>query len=338
MRKAGCGRMRAHPLLELAQEPRLAHPGLAHQGHQVRRALAHDALVEGLERGDLAVATDQGRLLDGCLAAHGVHGRDAHRLPRQHRLGLALQVQRLELLVLHDVAGGPHRALPHGDAPGPGRALETGRHVHRVAGDGVALAHGPGQHLAGVDPHAKVEVDARREPGVHLRHRRLHAEARPHRALGVVLVRQRGAEERHHVVADVLVHRAPVARDLGAQPHQGPVHQRLHLLGVHPLGHRRVARQVGEQHGDLAALLRRLLGLRVRRRSGRRRGRAVEGVAAVHAEARLRGRRRSARGAVAREGGTAAHAEPRVGGILDAAGGAGQGAHGGKGTPAHPLA
>ena len=66
---------------------------------------------------------------------------------------------------------------------------------------------------------------------VHLGHRRLHAEPGADRALGVVLVRDRRAEERHHVVADVLVDGAAVALNLLPEPEQRAVDERLHGLG-----------------------------------------------------------------------------------------------------------
>ena len=65
---------------------------------------------------------------------------------------------------------------------------------------------------------------------VDLVHRQLHREAGADGALGVVLVGDRGAEDRHHVVADVLVDAAAVAGDLLAEAAQGPVDHRLHRL------------------------------------------------------------------------------------------------------------
>ena len=75
--------------------------------------------------------------------------------------------------------------------PGLRGALEPGRDVHRVADHGVAVADRAGQHLARVDPHAQVEVDAGRPALVDLVHRVLHPEAGAHGSLGVVLVRDR---------------------------------------------------------------------------------------------------------------------------------------------------
>ena len=82
--------------------------------------------------------------------------------------------------------------------------------------------------------HAQLERDAvlRAQRLVELVHRRLHAEARPHRALGIVAVRHRRAEDRHHVVADVLVDMAAEAHDLLAKPREDPLEQPLDRLGV----------------------------------------------------------------------------------------------------------
>ena len=150
-------------------------------------------------------------------------------------------------------------------------------------------------------------------------HRVLHAQRAADGALGVVLVRDRGAEDGHDVVADVLVDLAPEALDLLAQAPQRAVDETLDRLGVHALGHGGVARQVGEQHRDLAALLggRRLVGHRCRR--ARRRGPGLERRAAVRAEARPGRDGLAARGTALLERPPAAHAEPRALGAFLAA-------------------
>ena len=310
----GCVGAVTEPPLELAQHARLAHAGLSHERDQVWDAVALDPLVYRLQGGQLVVPPDQRRLARRRRAPHRLLGGHAHGLPRRNGLRLALELERLECLVAHGGHGGSHRALANGHAAGPRRALQPGGHVHGVAGHRVAGTHGAGEHLAGVHAHAQVEVDAGREALVHLVHGGLHAEAGAHGALGVVLVRHGRAEDRHHVVADVLVDGAAVALDLLAEPHQGAVDERLHGLWVHALGHGGVAGQVGEEDGHLAAFLRRLL---VRPRSrGSRRGDLVELRAAAHAEARLWGRGRAAARAAALEPGAARHAECRAGRIL----------------------
>ena len=145
--------------------------------------------------------------------------------------------------------------------PGLGARLQSRGDVDGVPDHRVGVADPAREDLTGVDAHTQRELDAivGEQTLVELAHRRLHADRRAHRALGVVLVRDRRAEDRHHVVAHVLVHPASDALDLLAQTAQAPVHERLDRLGIEALGDRRVAGQVGEQHGDRAPLLARRL-------------------------------------------------------------------------------
>jgi hypothetical protein len=69
---------------------------------------------------------------------------------------------------------------------------------------------------------------------VGLFHRGLHRQRRAHGALRVVLVRHRGAEDAHHVVADELVDRAAEALDL--PPSRRRVRSTSRDGPVHPLG------------------------------------------------------------------------------------------------------
>ena len=161
-------------------------------------------------------------------------------------------------------------------------------------------------------PTRRSKVDAVGQVLVDLAHRRLHAEPGAHRALGVVLVRDRRAEDRHHVVADVLVDGAAVALDLLAEPHQHAVDSALTASGSMRSATGGVAGQVGEQDGDLAALL----GQPLRPDAGAGAPACVERLAAVHAEARLGRRGRAAAGAAVLERSPAGHAEARPGGVL----------------------
>ena len=61
-------------------------------------------------------------------------------------------------------------------------------------------------------------------------------ERRPDRALGVVLVRGRGAEERHDRVADELLDGAAVSLELGANALVVGAEERLDVLRIHRLG------------------------------------------------------------------------------------------------------
>ena len=92
------------------------------------------------------------------------------------------------------------------------RALQPRRRVDDVAGHHrVALAGlraERDERLAGVDGGADLQL---------LADRVADRERRPHRALGVVLVRDRRAEDGHHGVADELLDRAAVPLELGAE-------------------------------------------------------------------------------------------------------------------------
>ena len=89
-------------------------------------------------------------------------------------------------------------------------------------------------------------------------------ERRAYGALGVVLGRGRRAPDRHHRVADELLDRAAVELDQPSARVEVAREQLAHLLRVARLGERREADEVGEEHGDEAALGRRSLAWRDR--------------------------------------------------------------------------
>ena len=232
---------------------------------------------------------------------------DLERLPGRDGLGLAFQAQWLELAVGDHVSAEALRALTDEDSPDRRCRLEPRGDVHGVAQDRVALADAPGQHLAGVDPHPQREPQAELlgKRAVQLAHRRLHREGGPDGTVRIVLVRDRRAEHRHHVVADVLVDAAAVPLDLRAQAGQAALDDRLDRLVVELLGDRREARDVGEHDGHGASLL----GVRgIRSLSVRRCVLAERGSARV-AEVRCRRRLGAASRAGPCQGRAARHAE-----------------------------
>jgi hypothetical protein len=195
----------------------------------------------------------------------------------------------------------------------PGRLAVSRRDVHGVADHRVLAAHRAREHLARVHAHAEGERHAVgvTQPLVDLGHRVLHAERGANRTLRVVLVRDGRTEDRHHVVADVLVHAAAVALHLFTEAAQAALNEAFHGLGIHRLRHRRVTGQVSEHDGDLTALLgeREHAGLDHRRT---RRGRLLHRGAAVHAEAGLGGELGAADGAATLQRAAARHAEARA--------------------------
>ena len=187
----------------------------------MRPALADRAAREGSELGELVLSPDErGLALQGALPARAGTQRD--RFPRGDRLRLALQGERLELDVVDRVARGAHGPLADRDRSRPAGRLQASGDVDGIADHGVAVADRTREDLSGVDADAQREADAvgSLELLVQFLHRPLHAECGAHGALLVVLVGDRCAEERHHVVADVLVDRAAVFLDLLAESSQ----------------------------------------------------------------------------------------------------------------------
>jgi hypothetical protein len=142
----------------------------------------------------------------------------------------------------------PRRAvgrLPDEDAVRGSGRLQAGRRVDDVARNHSFASLGAGvdadQRLAGVDGGANLEravLDDAVADG----------ERRTHRALGVVLVRERRAEDSHHRVADELLHRASALLELFAQALVIRAEDRLDVLRVERLSARGEADEVREQH------------------------------------------------------------------------------------------
>jgi hypothetical protein len=123
-------------------------------------------------------------------------------------------------------------------------------------------------------------------------------------ALGVVLVGDRGAEERHDPVAGVLVDRPLVSVDAAGEDPEQAIEQAVPLLGIDALGQLHGAHHVGEEDGDQLAL--------APERALRREDLLDEMPRRVGA--RLPGDRRRD------EGRATIVAEPRAGGVLVSAG------------------
>ena len=253
-------------LEELVDEPALADARLPDEGHELCGAPASHALEGIEERVELTAAPDERR-------PHPARDVDADaaarldRLPRVDRLGLALRLHGLGLAVVDRVAGRAPRRLADEDAVDRRVRLEPRSGVDDVARDHALALLRPraerDERLARVDADTELELGLLVEDPV------ADGERRADGALGVVLVRDRGAEDRHHGVADELLDRAAEALELVAEPSVVRAEQRAHLLGIHLLGARGEADEVGEEHRhDLALLEPRLLG-RLERRAAR---------------------------------------------------------------------
>ena len=205
------------------------------------------------------VSAEEGRveLAGGAQAGAAAALGGRLREPGPHRLLLALDRERLELVVGDGVPGQLVRELADDDAAGRRGGLEAGRRVDGVAGEeGLARGGvdvGVQVGLAGV--HADAHLDrVAVGPG-----QRADFVDEPKRAahgpLGVVLVRLREAEHGEHGVADELLDGAAVLLD--EPPRQGVVllQEAVDQLVVGGLGVGGEADEVAEQGGDDLALL-----------------------------------------------------------------------------------
>ena len=166
-----------------------------------------------------------------------------------------------------------------------GAAVCAGGGIHDVAGShSLTFQRSRCEHnecLPGVDGNSRPQLFAA------VAHPVADRQGRAHRAFWIVLVGDGRAEQRHHRVADELLHRAAETLELPAQVLPIRREQRSHVLWIEPFCLRRKPNEVGEQHGDHLALLAPLLDRGNQRRS-------------------------------------ASVAEPRIGGVLVPASGAGR--------------
>ena len=215
-------------------EPRLADPRVADDGDELALP-GHGALPRLADEPQLAVAADEARLVRSlrCL----VH---RHEPVCRNRLGLAFQLERLDRFDLDRAAYELEGRLADQDLVGVGGVLQAGGDIDRVPGRQPLL--GTRDHLARV--HADPSLHAQ------LRERRPHLHRRPAGAQRVVLVHLRHTEDRHHRVADELLHRALVRLDDRLHPLEVAGQQRLKRLRVDGLAERGRADHVAEQHGD----------------------------------------------------------------------------------------
>ena len=140
----------------LADQPGLAHAGLAEHGQQVAAAGADDPLVHPGEQAQLGLAThDRGVLAAGVAGGARV---DLAQPVGDHRGALALEEQRRDPLGGDRVPDQAVGRLAEQHLAGGGDLLEAGGHVDGVAQDqGVADGRVAGDDLAGVDPGADLQ-------------------------------------------------------------------------------------------------------------------------------------------------------------------------------------
>ena len=232
-------------------------PGLTDHGHQPA-ALRDVGVGKRLfQDRQLAVAADERRLLALALGALDESDKPIRRDP----LGLALQLERLDLLDVDEVAHELIRQPADQDLVCGSGLLQAGCRVDGVAGhEPLPGGRVAGDHLAGVDPGPIRELHAvpRQEVLVELAERLLHAMRGADRPERVVLVQLRQAEDGHDRVADVLLDRPAVEVEDRLHRVEVAGHDLAERFGIERLAEVRRALEVREDDRDgLAHLLRR---------------------------------------------------------------------------------
>ena len=222
---------------QLVDEARLADARLPDDGRQPAAALLDRVAELTVELLELALAADHRRIEAPWPLGVLAH---AHEPVRRHSLGLALQLERLDLLDVDVVAYEAVREVSQQDLLRAGGLLEARRDVDGVARD-EPLARGwiASDDLPCVHARAHREADTpvTLELVVELGLRLLHVRRCSHCAQGVVLVHRRKAEHGHDRVADELLHDAAVLLELGAHRVEVARHHLAQRFGVELLSH-----------------------------------------------------------------------------------------------------
>ena len=235
----------------LRGQPGLADAGIADDRDQLAALLGPHALPRFPDERELALTSDERRLVPPLRrVAH------AQEPVGGNRLGLALQLERLDRLDLDRVARRA-RASALRPAPRPARAACSSRAATFTASPVASRSSVPVTTSPVMTPIRPSQPE--------LGQRVAHLDRRPHGAQRVVLVQHRHAEHGHHGVADELLHAAAVPLDDRLHPLEVAREQRTQPLRVERLAERGRAGEVAEEDRHRLALL-----LRPRGHSGER--------------------------------------------------------------------
>ncbi|OQA92963.1 MAG: hypothetical protein BWY25_03135 [Chloroflexi bacterium ADurb.Bin222] len=253
-RKELCG-----PLLEFLHQARFPDAGLAGDGHDARALLIQRGVVGRLELLQLCLPSDHARgdALDAaCFVLLGLGGCLEDLIGR-HRLREAFELERRQGVALEQT---PHvlvGAVGDEDAAGRRDALQPVRQVDGGTDGGVLPggAQGSQDDRARADADAQVQRNRRLEVRAQLLDGGLDFQRGADGLFGVVLTRPIGAPERHDGVAHVFVNAPAPLQDDPVNPLPEEVEQLGDFLGVEALREPGKVGDVGEQHGDLFALV-----------------------------------------------------------------------------------
>ncbi len=235
---------------ELLDQARFAEARLADDGDELAFAGA-SAIPAAHQHRDFLVAADKGG--ERALAGTSACAARPHDAEERDRLGRAFQ--RVLPTILRDEQAGDMALHPRGDHDRArlGESLDPGGDIGRVAKN---LA-GPIDHDgAGLDPDASGEL---RQAGagvcaVEVGERALDCERGAHRALRIVLLRDRVAEQRHDPVAEFFRDMATHLPDRLGRRVEIAADEIAPVLGVERRGHARRSHEVAEHHRQMPPL------------------------------------------------------------------------------------
>jgi hypothetical protein len=236
---------------DLGGKPGLAQAGLPGDDQHPRLAPVDDLGEPAGDPGQLGLPPDERRL----VSESGAGTRcveQAQQFVCLDRLPLALEPQRPQVAPRRQMAGRDGGALARIYRADRGRVGQPGGGVHGVADDRVFQPRlHAGHHHAGVEPDPQSE----RRPAApfvveHPAHRALHRQRRADRPFGVVLVGDRGPEDRHDPVAGQLVDVPAEGLDRPGQGRHHPVGDRADPFRIKILSPGGEVGQVAEQDSD----------------------------------------------------------------------------------------
>ncbi|HKV68583.1 MAG TPA: hypothetical protein VJN72_10890 [Gaiellales bacterium] len=275
---------------QLAHEPTFPDAGRAGDGHDLEPPMLSRALERSHQCGPFRLPVDERRrMLTARVLAAPRPG--AQGLPDGHRRIPPLDLPVAKRPVDDRVARKPLGRVVDKDPVGRGGGLEPRRRVDYIPGDRRLAGADPHPQvdkcLTGRDPHPDVQVEplARRDSG----NRGADRERRPDGPFGVVLVGDRGAEDRHHRVPDELLDQPAVALELLAGELVVRDEERANVLDVEALRHPREPDEVDEDDRHHLAHL--ASGVGMHRRAALEAETGAVRVLALTGEASRHGRR-----------------------------------------------
>ncbi len=224
------------PVEELTGEPALPHARLPVDREEVRATVAQTSVERVLEQLELGVAADERSTRADRATGAFEH---VHDPPRSQVPVDALELERARILDDEASSSEPVRGRPDEDLAGTSGLLEPRREVHRLARRERRL-RAVDDDLARLDSDASLELE--------LVDRGANRERRADGAVGIVLMRLRHAERRHHRVAGELLDDPAVLVDAVRDGFEEPRDAAAHDLRVDPGHEPRRVDDIDEQH------------------------------------------------------------------------------------------